>query len=133
MNKIIDKLAWLAIQNRKVLGARSQGKNKYYIPGGKREAEETDSQALLREIKEELSVDLKPESLRYFGTFQAQADSQPLGIEVKMQCYFAEYTGNLQPAAEIDDITWLTYQDYSTLAPVDKIIFDALKQKNLID
>jgi 8-oxo-dGTP pyrophosphatase MutT (NUDIX family) len=133
MNKIIDKLAWLEIKNRKVLMAKSKGKTKFYIPGGKREANETDAEALIREIKEELSVDIQPETLRFYGIFQAQADSQALGIEVKMQCYFAQYTLNLHPAAEIEDLAWLNYQDYDDLAPVDKLIFTALKEQNLID
>lgn len=55
--RIIDKLAWIAIDNKMVLSTRSFGKDKFYIPGGKREAGESDEQALLREIKEELNVE----------------------------------------------------------------------------
>lgn len=80
----IDKLAWLYIQNKQLLGARSKGKNTYYIPGGKREAGESDEQALIREIKEELSVDLIPSTIKYAGTFKAQADGKPDGVMVKM-------------------------------------------------
>ena len=40
----IDKLAWLHIDQRKLLAVRSYGKSLYYIPGGKRDADETDSQ-----------------------------------------------------------------------------------------
>jgi 8-oxo-dGTP diphosphatase len=61
---MIDKLAWCCIKDKRLLGARSKGKNIYYIPGGKREEGESDHEALIREIKEELSVDLKPETIQ---------------------------------------------------------------------
>ncbi|MFD2512564.1 NUDIX domain-containing protein [Pontibacter locisalis] len=56
--KLIDKLAWIEIRDGKILSTRSKGRTKYYIPGGKREAGETDFQALYREIQEELSINL---------------------------------------------------------------------------
>jgi 8-oxo-dGTP pyrophosphatase MutT (NUDIX family) len=133
MKNVIDKLAWIEIQNRQVLGARSKNKTKFYIPGGKREEGETDLDTLVREIKEELSVDLRPESLAFLGEFQAQADSQPWGVEVKMRCYFADYQGEIKASAEIEELTWLSYQDRPNLAPVDQIIFDTLKKIDLID
>ena len=54
--KIIDKLAWIELKDKSILSTKSYGKDKYYIPGGKREIGETDEQALIREINEELSV-----------------------------------------------------------------------------
>jgi len=65
----IDKLAFLHIKNGRLLLARSQGKDTYYIPGGKREDGETDQAALIREVKEELSVDLQPDTIQYVETF----------------------------------------------------------------
>ena len=55
---MIDKLAWIAIQAKHILSTKSVSKEKYYIPGGKRESGETDAAALCREIKEELGIDL---------------------------------------------------------------------------
>ena len=52
----IDKLAWIYIRDRRILSTRSKGKNAWYIPGGKKEQGETDKQALVREIKEELTL-----------------------------------------------------------------------------
>lgn len=50
-----DKLAWIYIKNRKILSTRSKGKNVWYIPGGKREKGESGKEALIREVKEELT------------------------------------------------------------------------------
>jgi len=38
---MIDKLAWIEINNKQILSTKSVGKHKYYIPGGKREPGET--------------------------------------------------------------------------------------------
>jgi len=52
----IDKIAYIETRNGQVLSTRSRGKTKYYIPGGKREVGETDEQTLVREVAEELDV-----------------------------------------------------------------------------
>ncbi|MBO9202868.1 MULTISPECIES: NUDIX hydrolase [Niastella] len=130
--RIIDKLAWIAIDNKMVLSTRSFGKDKFYIPGGKREAGETDEQALLREIKEELNVDLDKTSLKPFGIFEAQAHGHAEGVIVKMTCYTASYTGQLSCQSEIEEMAWLTYADKDRISHVDKLIFDYLKANELI-
>lgn len=129
----IDKLAWIHIKDRKILSTRSTNKDTYYIPGGKRDGEESDQQALLREIKEELSVDLLLETIKYVGTFEAQAHGKPEGTIVRMTCYESDFAGELKADNEIDEIVWLTHEGREKSSPVDKIILDWLKEKDLID
>lgn len=129
---IIDKIALLYIQDEKILSTRSKGKDKYYIPGGKRETGETDNETLIREIKEELSVDIIEDSIKYYGTFTAQAHGKAERILVKMTCYNGEFTGQLKADSEIAEIVWLTYKDKESISPVDKLIFDDLYSKGLI-
>ena len=131
--KIIDKLAWIEIKDKSILSTKSYGKDKYYIPGGKRETGETDEQALLREINEELSVIIDTKTLKYIGTFEAQAHGHPEGILVKMTCYSGKYSGKLQANSEIEEIKWLKYSDKDKISEVDKLIFDNLKENNLLD
>ncbi|MFB5674028.1 NUDIX domain-containing protein [Paenibacillus terreus] len=130
MSKIIDKIAWIYLQNGRVLGARSQGKELCYLPGGKREPGETDEETLIREIKEELSVDILPESISYVGTFEAQADGKSEGIIVKMTCYTAKFTGELRPDSEIAELVWLTSQDRDRVSRVSQIILEQLHKEN---
>ncbi len=125
----IDKIAYIRIENGKILSTKSKGKSKYYIPGGKRENSETDEETLIREIREELNVSIISATIKYFGTFTAQADSHKVGIIVKMTCYSAEYEGNLEPCSEIEAIKWLSYSDREQVSEVDKIIFDFLKER----
>lgn len=124
----IDKIAYIRVENGKILSTKSNGKTKYYIPGGKRENNETDEATLIREIREELNVSIISSTINYFGTFKAQADSHRAGIIVKMTCYTAEFEGNLEPCNEIEEIKWLSYSDCDEVSEVDKIIFDFLKE-----
>lgn len=128
----IDKLAWVYVKDGKVLSTRSRGKDTWYIPGGKREGNETDEQALIREIGEELSVDLMPKTMRHYGTFEAQAHGKPEGTMVRMTCYTADFIGDIRPAAEVEEYAWLGYKGREKSSPVDKLIFDDLKTKGLI-
>lgn len=131
--KIIDKLAWIELKDKSILSTKSYGKDKYYIPGGKREPGETDEQALIREIWEELDVTIDSKTLHYMGTFEAQAHGHSEGIVVKMTCYSGAYSGELKASSEIEEMKWLTYSDRDKISEVDKIIFDSLHHSNLLD
>jgi 8-oxo-dGTP diphosphatase len=124
MPDLIDTVAWLRVENGKVLCARPRGKDVFYIPGGKREAGETDVQVLLREIAEELTVSLLPATIRYAGTYEASHDQRV----VRMSCYTGDYSGTLAPSSEIDELAWFTYTDRSRVPPVDQLLFDDLKK-----
>jgi 8-oxo-dGTP diphosphatase len=128
----IDKLAWIEIKDQKVLETLSRGKDTWYIPGGKREAGETDQQALIREIKEELRVELIPESIKHYGTFEAPAHDKPAGTFIRMTCYTARYTGTLKPSAEVEKMDWFGYSKKGSTSAVDHLVFDDLKKKKLI-
>lgn len=125
----IDKIAFIEIQKGKILSTKSIGKTKYYIPGGKRESGESDEQTLIREIAEELSVTIIPNTAEYIGTFSAQSDGEKEGINVIMTCYKAKYFGNLKANSEIEEIKWLNYKDLAIISEVDKKIFSFLNEK----
>jgi 8-oxo-dGTP diphosphatase len=125
----IDKLAWLYVQDGRILCARSRGQEAFYMPGGKREAGETDHAALQREIREELSVDLVPGSLSLAGVFEAQAHGRPAGTAVRTTCYFGDYAGTLKAASEIAELAWLAYADRAKTSEVGYLIFDWLKAR----
>lgn len=129
---LIDKMAWIEIVEGRILSTRSSGKDTFYIPGGKRKEGESNQDALIREIKEELSVDLEPGTIKHLGTFQAQAHGKAEGIIVQMTCYTAGYSGRLAPSGEIEEMVWFTHKDKDKSSPVDNIIFDWLFEKNMI-
>ena len=131
--KEIDKIAFIYIKDGKILSTLSKGKDTYYIPGGKREENETDEQTLIRECKEELTIDIKKETIKYYGTFEAQAHGKAEGILVRMTCYMAEFEGELKPDSEIQEMIWLDYSNLNVkISPVDQLIFKDLYEKGFI-
>ncbi len=131
--KEIDKIAFIYVKDGKILSTLSKGKDTYYIPGGKREENETDEETLIRECKEELTIEINKNTIKYYGTFQAQAHGKAEGIIVKMTCYMADFNGNLQANSEIQEIRWLDYSNLNVkISPVDKLIFKDLYNKGLI-
>ena len=129
---MIDKIAFLYIKNNKILSTRSKGKEVFYIPGGKREGNESDLETLVREVKEELSVDILPETAKLYGVFEAQAHGISKGVIVRMKCYMANFVGEIKADNEIEEIVWLTTNDCEKISPVDKLIFKQLEQDKMI-
>lgn len=115
------------------MSTRSKGKDAFYIPGGKREGDETDIETLVREIKEELSVNVLPDTASLYGVFSAQAHGKSEGIIVQMTCYMAEFVGDVKADHEIEELRWLTMNDMDNISPVDKLIFAKLHGDGLLD
>ncbi|WP_211290620.1 NUDIX hydrolase [Actinoalloteichus hoggarensis] len=129
---MVDKVAWIRLEDRRVLSARTRGRDVFYFPGGKREAGESDLQTLVREIREELAVDVVPDTARHLGTFEAQAHGRPAGDLVRLTCYTAEVVGTPTASAEIEEIAMLSYADRERVSAVDKIVFDRLHEQDLL-
>lgn len=129
---MIDKVAFIHLVDGKILSTRSKGKDKYYLPGGKREGVETDVETLAREVKEELSVDIIPSTAQQYGVFEAQAHGKAEGVRVKMTCYTAEFRGELMKDSEIAEVIWLSFADIERVSPVDKLIFLDLFDRGLL-
>jgi 8-oxo-dGTP diphosphatase len=124
----VDTVAWVHLENGRILCARPRGQDIFYIPGGKREGAETDLQTLLREIAEELTVALLPETVTHLGTYEAyQPPGQPGGAVVRMSCYAGGYSGTLAASGEIAELAWFGYADRPGVPLVDQLLFDDLK------
>ncbi len=123
---LIDTVAWVRIEDGRILCARPKGKDVFYIPGGKREGAESDLETLLREIEEELTVGLIPETVVHAGTYEAHAHDGPGAPLVTMSCYYADYRGTLAASSEIEEVAWFSYADRPLVPPVDQLLFDDL-------
>ena len=124
----IDTVAWVHLENSRILCARPRGQDIFYIPGGKREGAESDLQTLLREIAEELTVALLPGTATHLGTYEAvQPPGHPDAVRVRMSCYAAGYSGTLAASSEIDELAWFCYADRPRVPAVDQLLFDDLR------
>ena len=128
MPVVVDTVAWVRLEGGRILCARPRGKDIFYVPGGKREGAESDLQVLLREIAEELTVALRPETVRHVGTYEAeQPDGERGAAVVRMSCYVGDYAGTLAASSEIDELAWFCYADRARVPRVDQLLFDDLK------
>ena len=130
---IIDKIAWIELKDGKVLSARSKGKDRFFLPGGKRDPGETDEETLIREVREELSVEIDSESIEWVGEFSDQAYGHAEGVQVVMRCYKAGFTGELRESHEIEEIAWLNSWDTDKISHVDKKIFKFLHESGELE
>lgn len=132
----IYKAAGIIIQDRKLLHEKSHGKPAFIAPGGRIEPGETATQALVRELKEEMTIDVREEDLEPFGTYTAEAANHP-GQKVHMEVFMVKkWAGEIVPANEVEELRWLG-SDVPTDIIVGSIsehnIIPRLKQAGLID
>ncbi|WP_298180354.1 NUDIX domain-containing protein [Saccharomonospora sp.] len=122
----IDKVAWVRIEDGRVLAARSRDKDTYYLPGGKRETGEADIDTLVREVAEELSVTVVRGTESLVGTFEAPAHGQDPAVVVRMTCYTADYEGTFEPSNEIEELRWLGPTERLLMSRVSRLVLDHL-------
>ena len=129
----VDKVAWVQVVDRRLLVARSVGRELFYLPGGKREPGESDTQTLVREIEEELAVAIEPGTALHVGTFEAPADTRPDGRPVRLTCYTADHHGELVPSSEIEEIAWLSTADGNRVSAANRLVLFHLHEAGLLD
>jgi len=102
--EIHNKVAGIMIKNRKLLMCRKYDEPHFIMPGGRIVEGESKEQALRRELKEELDVELK--SMKKFKTWKAPHFRDKDKI-VKMETYFVEVEGEPEAIGEINEIAWI--------------------------
>lgn len=112
-----EVVAAVIIKNSKVLMCRSKHNKHFYCPGGKLELGETQKDAIIRECKEEISIDVKPASIEKLFRFEAEAYGFNEARIVVMNCYSFEYEGEIAANSEIAELLWAGMDDLDKLAP----------------
>lgn len=99
---------------------------KWEFPGGKKEIGETNEQALKREIKEELNIDINIE--KYFMEVNYDYPS----FKLKMHTYICHTLTDRIELLVHKDFKWLSLDELNTLdwAPADTPIIDSLMNSN---
>jgi 8-oxo-dGTP diphosphatase len=87
--KVIHKIAAMVIKDNKFLMVRKAGKDIWTNLGGKPEGDETEEEALIREIKEEL--DCGADVIKKIGDFEAKAVFDD--AIVRLSTYLVELKG----------------------------------------
>jgi mutator protein MutT len=107
-DKDIYKASGIIIKDRKVLVERSAGKEYFIHPGGKLEPGETPKQAAVRELKEELQIDVREEDLEPFDKNIAPAANSP-EVDVHMDVFLVKkWQGEIKLGYNVEEFRWLT-------------------------
>jgi 8-oxo-dGTP pyrophosphatase MutT (NUDIX family) len=101
----LTSVGWLHVRDGRLLAVRTRGRDRFYLPGGKPEPGETDEQALVREVREELGLELADPRPAF--TVQAPAHGLAAETELTLHCFTADTLGEPRPAAEIEELAWL--------------------------
>lgn len=114
----IDVTAAIIRQNGLVLIARRPSKGLlgglWEFPGGKLEAGENHAEALIREIHEELGVNILP--IEKFGVYKHAYTH----FKVTLQAWFADLQGGQPTAIEASEIRWVKIEELTDY-PMGKI------------
>ena len=93
------------------------------FPGGKMEVGETAEEALVREIREELSAEIS------VGELLTTVEYDYPAFHLTMHCFFCTLVGEALHLNEHEAARWLTKDELDTVKwlPADEIVIDALK------
>ncbi len=107
------KAAGVALDGERVLLTQLAGGDFWFLPGGRVELHESATEALRRELREELGVGVG--STRSFAEVRAPAALE--GVEMWMSVFLTRLTGVPAAAAEIAALRWWPDEPGLRLAP----------------
>ncbi|MBA1192050.1 MAG: MutT/nudix family hydrolase [Pseudomonas sp.] len=90
----------------RTLLVRKRGTQAFMQPGGKIDEGESARMALVRELHEELGLQVHAEAPVYLGRFQAAAANEP-GCQVQAELFRVDTAERPQAAAEIEALAWV--------------------------
>ncbi|WP_413317409.1 NUDIX domain-containing protein [Agrococcus sp. 1P02AA] len=89
-----------------VLTVRKRGTSAWMLPGGKPEPGETAIECAVREVHEELGVEVAIDALQPMGEFETRAANEA-GFALRASVFRARAPIEPEPRAEIEAIRWI--------------------------
>ena len=133
----IHRVGAILIKDKKLLVSRDSDEDYFKSPGGRVDEDETPERAVIRELKEEVGLEIDAGDIELFGTFYVDAHDNS-GRKVRMDAFMVKkWNQEPKPASdEIAEIAWITHKalEEMKLGNVFKrFVIPALKEKGLID
>lgn len=122
-------------KNNQLLLAYSNNKNAWYLPGGKIDKGETSKEALIREIREELNIDLQPDRIEKHKHISAPAYGESPELIMEQDTFLYNLTENIQPSHEIVAVKYFDLEMYKqepAQVPGVLKVFKLLKEDSII-
>jgi len=126
------RVAGILIKDGKLLMVKGRKCPELWTPGGTLESGETDEQCLRRELKEEISVELK--DMKFFKEYTGKSFYVPNKV-VTQHIYIISVKGAPKPDSEIDELIWLSREEFKIkkypMIPIteEEIIPDLIKKR----
>ena len=125
--KTIEVVASIIHQDGKILATqRGYGEYKglWKFPGGKMEPGETEEQAIIREIREELNVEIEVEKKVCTVEYDYPA------FHLTMHCFWCNIRSGVLELKEYQSAKWLADSEWESVEwlPADVLVLDALKK-----
>lgn len=126
--KIIEVVAAIIKNEDKIFITRREGgdfHDMWEFPGGKIEVNETREEALIREIKEELELDIRVQD------FLTTIDYDYPKFHLTMHCFMCEVIGGELNLNAHNDAKWISLDevDDQIWVPADILVVEAIKNK----
>lgn len=133
--KKLPTVGLISVFDQKILLAYSKNKEAWYLPGGKVDEGEGNVEALIREIKEELSVELDKSHIEYYCHISAVAYGEYPALMMEQECYLYPLTTTFKASHEIGGLRYFSYEEY--LLEKEQVsgvimVFDKLIQDQII-
>lgn len=122
-------------KNNQLLLAYSNNKNAWYLPGGKVDKGETPKEALIREIREELNIDLQPDKIESYKHISAPAYGESPELIMEQDIFRYDLTEKIQPSHEIAAVKFFDLEMYKqepAQVPGVLKVFALLKEDDII-
>lgn len=103
----------------RLLSVRKEGTSRFMLPGGKLEPGETARDAAIREIREEVGVELADVEL--LGEFHGAAANEP-GATLESTVFTARALGEPVACAEIAEVRWVDPADLPADLPLAPLL-----------
>lgn len=127
MKKIEVVAAIIKIKDKIFITRREGGDfhDMWEFPGGKIEVDETREEALIREIKEELELNIKVEK------FLTTVDYDYPNFHLTMHCFMCKVIGGELNLNVHNDAKWISLDeiDDQNWVPADVLVVEAIKNK----
>ena len=121
--RTLTSVGWIHVRDERLLAVRTSGRDRFYLPGGKPEADETFEAALIREVREELGLAI--DGVGFAFTVSATAHGFD-DATVIMHCFHGDPRGEPQAGREITELAWLGVAERDLAAPAVQLVLDRL-------
>jgi 8-oxo-dGTP diphosphatase len=121
---VITVVGLVHVEAGRLLVVRARNKKAFYLPGGKIEPGESPVDALRREVREELGIELEQPAV--LKRYVAPAYGEGEGAMVDMTCFTARLQGTPRPTSEIAELTYVTRDEYRSHVETAPAIHEVL-------